>query len=106
MPARPAWISRIDLIIQELGALPRHFVDRATLEHLLRVGRRRAQQILAPCVSDRVGTNGLADRELLIAHLRAIADGVDGQYERRRRSKVARYLEQLRTERTTQPHLL
>src|SRR4051794_29168516 len=97
MPALPGWISRIDLIIQELGALPRPFVDRATLEHLLRVGRRRAQQILAPCVSDR---------ELLIAHLRAIADGVDGQYERRRRSKVARYLEQLRTERTTQPHLL
>jgi hypothetical protein len=55
VPARPAWISRINEIWQELERLPRTFVDRSTLEVLLQIGRRRAQQILAPCASDQVG---------------------------------------------------
>ena len=75
MPAKPLWYSKINDIIQQLQALPRPFVDRATLEFLLGVGRRRAQQILAPCITDRVGTNGLADREVLIAHLRRLGRG-------------------------------
>jgi hypothetical protein len=45
MPARPAWIGRINEICTELERLPRPFVDRSTLEALLQVGRRRAQQI-------------------------------------------------------------
>src|SRR4051794_37333901 len=61
---------------------------------------------MAPCVSDRVGTNGLADRDALITHLRSIAEGDAGQFEVHRRQKVASLLEQFRVERTTQPHLL
>ena len=82
VPAKPVWYSRINDIIRELQTLPRPFVDRATVEFLLGVGRRRAQQILAPCIRDRVGTNGLADREAFIAHLRRLAEGDDGYYER------------------------
>jgi hypothetical protein len=48
MPANPSWIARIPLVVKELEALPRPFVDRSTLELLLGVSRRRAQQILAP----------------------------------------------------------
>jgi len=61
---------------------------------------------MAPCVSDRVGTNGLADRAALITHLRSIAEGDAGQFEVHRRQKVASLLEQLRVERTARPHLL
>lgn len=63
MPARPLWYSKINDIVREREALPRPFVDRPTVEFLLGVGRRRAQQILAPCITDHVGANGLADRE-------------------------------------------
>ena len=63
MPAKPSWYSKLDDVIRELERLPRPFVDRATLEALLGVSRRRAQEILAPCVTDRVGSNGLADRD-------------------------------------------
>jgi hypothetical protein len=35
VPARPAWISRINEICSELERLPRPFVDRSTLEALL-----------------------------------------------------------------------
>jgi len=106
VPAKPSWYSRINEIIGELEALPRPFVDRATVEFLLGVGRRRAQQIMAPCITDRVGANGLADRLGLIAHLRRLAEGETGYYERQRRRKVATILGQLHKERLERPQLL
>jgi hypothetical protein len=106
MPAKPRWYSRIDQALNDLRALPRPFVDRATVEYILGVGRRRAQQIMAPCVTDRVGTNGLADREVLIARLRQLGDGEEGYYERRRRQKVGQVLEQLQKERLERPAVL
>ena len=106
MPAKPAWYSKIGEVILELEALPRPFVDRAMVELLLGVGRRRAQQIMAPCVDERVGSNGLANRDAFIAHLRRLAEGEDGYYERRRRRKVAMVLEQLQRERLETPRLL
>jgi hypothetical protein len=106
MPAKPLWYSRIHLIIQNLQSLPRPFVDRPTVEFLLGVGRRRAQQIMAPSITDHVGSNGLADRALLIARLRRLAEGDDSYYEVERRRKVARVLDRLRQERIEQPQLL
>jgi len=106
VPAKPRWYSKIGDVIQELESFPRPLVDRATVEFLLGVGRRRAQQILAPCVTDRVGANGLADREALITHLRRLAEGDEGHYERRRRRKVAEILAQLHQDRLERPQLL
>jgi hypothetical protein len=94
------------MVIQLLEALPRPFVDRATVESLLGVGRRRAQQILAPCVTERVGSNGLADRNALITHLRCLAQGDSHHYEQRRRQKVAAKLAELEKERRERPRLL
>src|ERR1700686_777234 len=96
MPAKPAWYSRINDIIRDIESLPRPFVDRASIEFLLGVGRRRAQQIMAPCITDRVGANGLADRDALIKHLRHLAEGDDRFYEVQRRRKVIEVLDQLR----------
>ena len=59
-------------------------MDTATLELLLGVGRRRAQQILATCITERLGANGLAHRMALIAHLRGLSEGGDGYCEQRR----------------------
>jgi hypothetical protein len=106
VPARPAWYTRLDAIVRELEALPRPFVDRATIEFLLGVGRRRAQQIMAPSVKERVGSNGLADRDELIVRLRRLAEGDDGFYEVQRRRKVAAVIEELRKERIERPQLL
>jgi hypothetical protein len=106
MPARPAWISRINEICSELESLRRPFVDRATLEVLLQVGRRRAQQILAPCVSHQVGSSGLAARDAVIRHLREIAAGEQERFEIERRHKVADVIEKLRRERIESPQVL
>ena len=75
MPAKPTWYRNLSYILEELRHHPLPYVDRATLEFLLGVSRRRAQQIMAPCVVDRVGSNGLADRDALIVRLEHIAAG-------------------------------
>jgi hypothetical protein len=106
MPPKPAWYSKINGVIRELQDLPQPFVDRAMVEFLLGVRRRRAQQIMAPCITQRVGTNGLADRDALIAHLRRLVQGDDGHYELQRRRKVAAILAQLQKERLERPQLL
>ena len=106
MPAKPVWYGKLAAVIAQLEALPRPTVDTATLELLLGIGRRRAQQILAPCITERLGANGLADRAALIAHLRGLAEDGDGYYEQRRRQKVAKVLEQCRQERLARPRLL
>jgi len=105
VPARPTWVSDLNHIVQELRSSPRPFVDRATVEALLGVGRRRAQQILAPCITDHVGSNGLANREQLIIRLQQMADGEEGRYEVQRRHRVAQFLKRLRQERMTHPQL-
>lgn len=105
MPAKPVWSSRLNEICDALRSLPHPFVHRATVEQLLGVGCRRAQQILAPCISDRVGSSGLADRDRLIARLERLAQGEDGYYEGVRRRKFASVLQQLQKERREQPYV-
>src|SRR5262249_45627347 len=81
----PSWFGNLDRAIAELRSLPWPWVDRPTVERVLRVGRRRAQQILQPCVRVQIGSSGLADREELIAHLQGLAAGEAGYYEQKLR---------------------
>lgn len=106
MPDKPLWYGRLEEAITALETLPFPWVDRAAVERLLGVGRRRAQQILAPCVSRRIGSSGVADRPAFVAHLRKLAAGETAYYERRRRRQLARRLEQLRNDWIERPRLL
>jgi len=106
MPAKPAWSARLDEIIAELERQPRPFVDRAAIEFLLGVGPRRAQQIIAPCVTDRVGVNGLADRNRIVARLRELAAGEEAWYERRRRQKLGAVIDRMRRAWVDRPPVL
>lgn len=106
MPARPIWYTRLDTVIEQLEELPSPWVDRATLEWTLGVGRRRAQQILEPMVRRTIGRNGLADREEVIRHLRALAAGEAVVFEKQRRERLHRILDQLYVETREQPRVL
>ena len=106
MPDKPTWYGRLEEIIRELETLPYPWVDRATLESLLGVGRRRAQQILKPCVTHQVGSNGLADRSALIARLRALAVREEAYYEQQRRRRLGDTLALLRQAALEQPRVL
>ena len=100
------WYGRLDEVIAELGSLPWPWVDRETIQSLLQVGPRRAQQIMRPCVTHQVGASGVADREALIAHLKRLAAGDEVHYERRRRQRLALVLDGLRRAALAQPKVL
>ena len=99
MPDRPTWCGHLEEIRHQLGALPDRWVDCALIEALLGIGRRRAQQILAPCISRQVGASGLADREAVMRHLQHLADGETVHYERQRRRRLAEHMDALYRER-------
>ena len=101
MPDKPTWCGDLDQIVQQLRNLPDPWVDRGTLERLLGVGRRRAQQILAPCIGRKIGASGVAGREAVIAHLGRLAAGEIVHYERQRRRRFSERLDALYHERLT-----
>jgi hypothetical protein len=106
MPDKPMWYGQLTAAIQELEGLPWPWIDRQTVERLLKVRPRRAQQILQPCVSRLIGNSGVADREEFIAHLKRLASGDHAHYERRRRERLAHILEALQQDEVKQPRLL
>ena len=106
MPDKPIWLNRLPEIVRQLEASPEVWIDRPTLESLLGIGRRRAQQLLAPIASRKVGTSVVAGREEVIAHLRRLAAGQAAYYEERRREKLSRHLDQARREWIEQPPVL
>jgi hypothetical protein len=89
MPDKPVWYHRLDEAEAQLAALPSPWVDRRTLESILGIGRRRAQQILQPLVRHTIGKSGLALKQDVIAYLRQLADGDTATYERQRRNRLA-----------------
>ncbi|HUQ94591.1 MAG TPA: hypothetical protein VM120_23115 [Bryobacteraceae bacterium] len=105
MPAKPSWFGRLDSIIQHLNSLPYPWVDRQTLQTLLNVGPRRTQQILEPCISHQLGTNGLARRDQLIAHLRLLAGSPAAGEEKRRQHRFVHQLDSWRKDWLHQPKL-
>ena len=106
MPDKPIWYAGLEAAIGQLEALPFPWVDRSTIESVLGVGRRRAQQILQPLVRKSVGKSGLADREEVIGHLRRLASGDTAGYESQRRVRLQGILEGLRQEAMERPRVL
>lgn len=106
MPDKPLWYDRLDEAIRQIEELPYPWVDRPTIEFVLGVGRRRAQQILQPLLSRQVGRNGLAPRESVILHLRSLAGGEPAWFEKQRRRRFSNALSRLREEAQRQPRVL
>ena len=106
MPDKPSWYGRLEGAIKQIEALPYPWVDRASIEFVLGVRRRRAQQILQPVLSRQVGRNGLAPRETVIKHLRHLAAGESAFFEKQRQRRFSTALSQLREEAQRQPRVL
>jgi hypothetical protein len=106
MPSKPSWYTRLDQILADLEALPSPWITRGTVEFLLGVGPRRAQQIMARCAIEQIGTSLVADRRLLIEHLTSLARGEAVHYELERQRKLATSLERLRSDWLVRPKVL
>jgi len=106
MPDKPLWFDRIPQAIRELEETPEPWVHRSTLEALLRIGRRRAQQLLSPLAHHRIGTSLAASRTDVIDHLKRVAAGEGAGYEERRRQHLWAHLDDVRREWIRQPPVL
>jgi hypothetical protein len=105
MPAKPLWFGRLPDAISQLEQTADPWVDRPTLESLLGIGRRRAQQLLAP-IAQRVGTSSVASRSALIAYLQRIAAREEAYYETRRQQQFWGKLSRTRQEWIAHPPVL
>jgi hypothetical protein len=92
MPDKPLWLDRLPHAIETLESSSLPWVDRRTIEDLLGVRRRRAQQILSPLATQSNGHTALVEKSTLIQHLRRLAIGELTFYENRRRQRLWREL--------------
>jgi hypothetical protein len=106
MPDKPLWLDRLPEAVRQLEQADEPWVDRTALESLLGIGRRRAQQLLAPVARRRVGTSLVADRSQLIAHLKRIAAGEDAYFEGQRRQRFWAHLSEARRQWIEAPRVL
>lgn len=94
MPAKPQWFPRVPEILSALEAVKTPVVDRASIEKLFRVSRRRAIQLMHRFSGYQTGKTFLVDRNQLIQQLQAIQDGESFSKEMKRRERVLHQLEE------------
>jgi hypothetical protein len=87
---------QLPTILEELGALPCPVIDRAVVEKLFQVGRRRAIELLHAFGGFQAGKTFLVDRQRLIGRLEAIRDSAEFQEEHLRRVRFTEELDRVR----------
>lgn len=100
MPAKPLWLARLPDIRHEIASLPEPVFDRALVERVFRVGRRRAIQILHHFGGYQAGRTFLVPKERLLVAVDAILNGDDYRQEKRRRERLGAGLEEIRRRHT------
>ena len=96
MPAKALWLLQIPEIVSLLETFDVPVVDRAIIERLFGLRRRRAIELLHRFGGYQAGRTFLIDRRLLIEHLRRLADGEELQRESQRRERLGHTVDQLR----------
>jgi len=96
MPAQPQWLLHLPEIIAEFGAMDAPVVDRAVLERVFRLRRRRAIDLMAQFGGYQAGRTFVVDRQQLIAKLERIRSGSEFAFERQRKENLAQELERVR----------
>ena len=86
-------LHRLPHAIETIERSPLPWVDRNTIEDLLGVGSRRAQQILSPLATQHNGSTVIVDRTVLLQYLRRMAAGETAHYEQKRRQRLWREVE-------------
>jgi predicted metal-dependent hydrolase len=88
MPAKPIWLLHIPEIIAQLEAFEIPVVDRAIIERLLGLRRRRAIELMHRFGGYQTGRTFLVGRTQLIEALRGLAEGHEFLDEVRRKERL------------------
>jgi hypothetical protein len=100
MPAKAPWMLLIPEIIAMLEVFDVPVIDRAVIERLFGLRRRRAIELLHRFGGYQAGQTFLVDRNRLIQQLRMIAEGEEFERESRRRERLDQNLDCLRRSRS------
>jgi hypothetical protein len=96
VPAKPLWLLHIPEIITMLECFEVPVVDRAVVERLFGLRRRRAIELLHSFGGYQAGRTFLIDRRRLIDELRRIAEGQEFQAESQRKERLESELDRFR----------
>ena len=96
MPRSPQWFHQLSSALAQLETFPAPVVDRASLETLLQISRRSAIRLLHEFGGYQAGRTFLIRREDLIAALKRMQAGETFSHEVRRRTRLAKDLEETR----------
>jgi hypothetical protein len=96
MPAKPAWLLKIPEIVAMLESFDVPVVDRAVIERLFGLRRRRAIELLHRFGGFESGRTFLVDRHVLIDRLRSLSAGEEFEMESRRKERLDGAIDQLR----------
>ena len=100
MPMKKTWLLRLAEIREELAAVEVPVLDRAMVERIFRVRRRRALQLMQYFGGWQAGQVCLVDRLALLQQLEPLQDSMEFAMEQRRRQRLLETLEQIRRHRT------
>ena len=90
MPAEPQWLLHLPEIIAEISALEAPVVDRAVLERVFRVRRRRAIEMMGAFDGYQVGRTFVVDRPKLLLALEQMRQSGRFDFERQRKENLTR----------------
>ena len=100
MPAKAPWLLQIPEIVAQLEVFDVPVVDRAIVERVFGLRRRRAIELLHRFGGYQAGRTFLVERRVLIDQLRRLAEGEDFQRESRRKERLDHTLGELRRNHT------
>jgi hypothetical protein len=93
MPAKPEWLLRLPEICAELEHLEVPVVDRAGIERIFGLRRRRAIELMHQFGGYQTGLSFLLDRVRLLEALHSLESGEDYTAEKRRRERLGDVVE-------------
>src|SRR5450759_349636 len=93
MPAKPEWLLRLPEIRAELEHLSVPVVDRAGIERIFGLRRRRAIELMHEFGGYQAGRTFLLDRARLLEALQSLESGEDYTAEKRRRERLGDVVE-------------
>jgi hypothetical protein len=96
LPTQPQWLLRLPEIIAEISAMDAPVIDRAVLERVFGVRRRRAVDMMGAFGGYQVGRTFVIDRPKLIAGLEQIRQSGAFTFERQRKEHLAEELDRAR----------
>ena len=100
MPAKASWLLQIPEIVAQLEVFDIPVIDRAMVEGLFGLRRRRAIELMHRFGGYQAGRTFLIDRLLLIRNLQQLTEGEDFQTERQRKERLDETLDDFRRIRT------